>query len=149
MDRRIKSRACRYLGCERATYEGKPFCLLHVEEHPYVRNLLAELGAREAEMERVKRRGPKAVNLHGTVMADVVQFIQARGGECGAVDLKRNEPLFGQPMLVVQRYLLAMKRARMVKVVRTRGGAMRAELVSAVPIAVPSEAPANAVTAVA
>ena len=39
----------------KATREGKPYCTLHVERHPYVARLLVEIEQREAEIAVLSR----------------------------------------------------------------------------------------------
>ncbi len=125
------STICQLSHCGNVTHGTKPFCSEHIEEHPYVRALVAELRARDAELERVAQRGPKAVDLDGAIIGDIVHYLE-ENIECTAADLKR-ERLHYQPKEVVESYLIAMRRARMVKITRTRNGAMRVVLVSSAP----------------
>ncbi|MGE0708557.1 MAG: hypothetical protein AB7N76_22985 [Planctomycetota bacterium] len=61
------------------TREGKPYCPEHVDDHPYVRDLLAALAARQAEEERVRTRGSVEVDLDGITAREVVLHLSLHG----------------------------------------------------------------------
>lgn len=73
------TRACREEGCEAATREGKPYCPDHVDVHPYVRDLLAALDARQAEEERVRVSGASEVDLDGITAREIVLHLSLHG----------------------------------------------------------------------
>ena len=50
---------CSMAGCTQTTRERKPYCAEHVEEHPYINDLMHRLADSEREISRVKRRGPR------------------------------------------------------------------------------------------
>lgn len=47
-----RSRTCEAAGCLEHTNEGKPYCTEHVDRHPYVAALLAQLGRGLADCSR-------------------------------------------------------------------------------------------------
>jgi hypothetical protein len=61
--------------CGQPTHEGKPFCVEHVEQHPYVSHLLVELAAQAAERAQVARQGPAAVDLDGTTARELMRLL--------------------------------------------------------------------------
>lgn len=48
-------RDCSALGCVKTTREGKPFCPVHVEMHPYVQGVVEVRDAREAELKGIAK----------------------------------------------------------------------------------------------
>lgn len=73
------TRFCQHSTCEEMTREGKPYCPEHVDDHPYVRDLLAALAARQAEEERVRTRGSVEVDLDGITAREVVLHLSLHG----------------------------------------------------------------------
>lgn len=65
--------------CGQPTHEGKRFCLQHVDRHPYVAQLLMELGRQEAERARVARSGPASVDLDGTTAKELMRLLYLHG----------------------------------------------------------------------
>ncbi|MCA8923533.1 MAG: hypothetical protein KDD82_17080 [Planctomycetes bacterium] len=70
---------CRSHGCDQTTREGKPFCPDHVEEHPYVREILSTLQRREEEEESVRCRGSRAVDPGGLTARELVLHLSLHG----------------------------------------------------------------------
>ncbi len=78
-DGRNAPRHCELPDCRRATRAGKPFCPRHVDQHGYVQQLMVEIGAREQEVERVSRLGPRGVDFEGRTVADIMSYLQVHG----------------------------------------------------------------------
>lgn len=79
---RQKPRHCAAENCPAATREGKEYCTDHVEMHPYVQEMLAAWGQREADDKRAgidydKRRG--RVNLDGITAQDMLMHLRIYG----------------------------------------------------------------------
>ena len=73
------TRACERSGCSKTTREGKPFCPDHVEQHPYVQTILGGLAEREAETQRVRTKGPSAVDPAGLTAQELVLHLSLHG----------------------------------------------------------------------
>jgi hypothetical protein len=71
--------AAAQVACGAVTREGKPFCSDHVEEHDYVRDLLAQIEQREREEQLVLEHGAKAVTDRTSLLADVVRELVMNG----------------------------------------------------------------------
>lgn len=117
---RPKSRTdhCTYEDCGAFTRMGKPFCPKHVAHHPHVESLLAELASREAEEERVRKRGAHAVDPAGGTAREVLTYLRVHGPKTLrrlARDLNRDPSLVGH-------YVEALRRRRRVKLSQTRRG---------------------------
>ncbi len=116
--KRISPRRCELAGCGLATREGKAYCSAHVEHHPYVQGLLEQLASREAEDDLVARRGPRAANVAGITAQEILQHIAFHGARteerlCRELNLD-HKTLTG--------YVEALRRARLVKLGRTKRG---------------------------
>jgi hypothetical protein len=72
-------RHCEVPACGVATRAGKPYCSEHVDRHPYVSELLAQIAAREAEEAQVRARGAAAVDLDGLTATEVLTFLRVHG----------------------------------------------------------------------
>lgn len=72
-------RHCEVAGCAKATRAGKPYCPNHVELHPYVQHLMAEIAVRENEVARVAKRGRRAVDIDGPTAQDVLAHLEVHG----------------------------------------------------------------------
>jgi len=73
------TRLCRSHGCDQSTREGKPYCPDHVEEHPYVQEILSTLQRREEEEARVRSRGSRAVDPSGLTARELVLHLSLHG----------------------------------------------------------------------
>jgi len=73
------TRGCESSGCYHTTREGKPFCPDHVENHSYVQNILKVLAEREDEEQRVRQRGPTAVDPDGLTAQELVLHLSLHG----------------------------------------------------------------------
>lgn len=116
--RRLSPRHCEAPGCNQATREGKAYCSDHVEMHPYVQDLIMRLEEREAEDERVQRRGPRAVNLQGITTQEILQHLAFHGPRteerlCRELNLD---------VKTLQGYVQAMRRKKLVTLGHTKRG---------------------------
>ena len=78
-DRRPAPR-CEAAGCTETTRNGKPYCTNHVELLPYVNRLIDTLEARDAELERVAKRGPRSVDPQGITAQEILLQLKLYGG---------------------------------------------------------------------
>lgn len=116
--RRLSPRHCEAPGCNQATREGKAYCSDHVEMHPYVQDLIMRLEEREAEDERVHRRGARAVNLQGITTQEILQHLAFHGPRteerlCRELNLD---------VKTLQGYVQAMRRKKLVTLGHTKRG---------------------------
>lgn len=72
-------RTCGAAGCEKTTREQKPFCPDHVDQNPYVREIMGALSESDAERKSVKKKGPKAVHLGGIVVNEIILHLELHG----------------------------------------------------------------------
>jgi predicted transcriptional regulator len=86
--------------------------------HPYVQDLIMRLEEREAEDERVNRRGPRAVNLQGITTQEILQHLAFHGPRteerlCRELNLE---------VKTLQGYVQAMRRKKLVTLGHTKRG---------------------------
>lgn len=65
--------------CGQPTREGKPYCPEHVDQQPYVAELLAELARQEAELAMVSLHGSDAVDTSGLTARELLQLVRLHG----------------------------------------------------------------------
>lgn len=66
---------CTHCGeCGATTKEGKPLCSAHVQEMPYVRQVLAGIADQERDVERILQAGK--VDLDGPAAREVLQLLE-------------------------------------------------------------------------
>jgi len=65
--------------CGATSLEGKLYCLGHVEDNDYVKEVRTRIERREAELVAVAEAGPKAVDLEGLVVREIVGLLTAHG----------------------------------------------------------------------
>jgi len=75
----IPSSKCEMTGCDRFTQERKSHCSEHVLEIERPRDLRAKLDEAEAEVLRVGKKGPSAVDIDGLVVEEILAGIFSRG----------------------------------------------------------------------
>ena len=108
---------CSMAGCTQTTRERKPYCAEHVEEHPYINDLMHRLADSEREISRVKRRGPAEVNPHGLLAQEILRELAQ--GDCTVERLARDMQLDAH---VVQCYVRALARRGRVTLGETSRG---------------------------
>jgi hypothetical protein len=132
--RRLAPRHCEREGCHQATREGKAFCSDHVEEHPYVRDLMARLAEREAQDDLVSKRGAKAVDLESSItVQEILQHLDFHGARteerlCRELNLD-TRTLHG--------YVQALRRRRLVTLGTTKRGSTLVKPLRQKPAAAP------------
>lgn len=100
------AKPCALSGCGNKTRESKPYCPEHVEHHPYVSELVARLTTRERELQRVARRGARAVDLDGLMAEEIMLQLELYGSRT-AERLCRD---LQQELPVIQAYFQALAR---------------------------------------
>jgi hypothetical protein len=78
-EQRTERTACEEKGCRRSTRNGKPFCSDHVEKLPYATNLVDQLKAQEVEIEEVRVRGSRVVDVEGLTSQEILSWLRAHG----------------------------------------------------------------------
>lgn len=71
---------CEADGCHETTRNGKPYCTEHVELLPYVNRLMEQLEQRDAELDRVSKRGPRMVDPQGITAQEILLQLKLYGG---------------------------------------------------------------------
>ena len=118
-------RHCDYPTCNRATKARKPFCNEHVECNPYVQHVLSVISDREREEKKVERKGWRAVDIKGSIAQEILQFIRVNGERTFA----RVARDMGRDSSITDCYLMALKKAKLVIVGRSKRGAMTIQAV--------------------
>lgn len=123
-EQKTSTRHCEHPSCARSTRESKAFCSEHVERHGYVQALLAQLGERERQDEEVLRRGSKAVKLKSVTAQEILQHLAFHGPRtkerlCRELNLEAR---------VLEGYIGAFRRARLVSLGRTKRGSTTVKL---------------------
>ncbi|MGE0712346.1 MAG: hypothetical protein AB7N76_01640 [Planctomycetota bacterium] len=107
---------CSHPGCERGTRHTKPYCTDHIHLLPYVTELLGDIDDRTRERERVRRRGPSAVDLGSGTTEEILTELRLHG--CRSVGrLAKDLALDGR---VVAAYVHALEDGGVVDVDRRR-----------------------------
>ena len=107
---------CSFRGCasgKRPT-ERKPFCIDHLAELPYVKELRAHLAGMEGEALVAQRQGSRAVDTKGARAQEILELLSR-----GAMSPKRLRIVIGDPSLperAVDYYLRALRLAGLVDV---------------------------------
>lgn len=117
---RGQTRYCEAEGCGVATREGKPYCSEHVERHPYVQQVLAQLERRETEEARVNQVGARAVDPQGITAQEILQFIRLHGPRT----VPRLARELNLEVKTVTGYVRALERRKVVDTDTTRRGAL-------------------------
>jgi len=120
---RIPSRRCAKDCCKNFTKERKPFCSEHILEAGYARTLFDLVESAEAEVNRVNKRGARAIQLDGLVVEEILAGI----ADAGEITWKR---LVKERAICLQQaneraskaYLSKLQRAGLVKKRVTRRG---------------------------
>lgn len=117
---RIRPRRCGLETCERATKGGKPFCVDHVAQQPYVQELMAKMAAREEEEARVRRLGAGAVDPEGITAREILAYLLIQGPST-VRRLAHELHLEGR---TVEGYVRGLQRAGRVATSRNRRGGL-------------------------
>lgn len=122
--RRRPSR-CQAAGCDQATRENKPFCSDHVFHHAYAQKIAAELERQKLEVARARRLGPRGADPAGHTANEILTELRVHGNRTVrrlARDLRLDVP-------IVEAFVQAMSRKRLVKLCASRRGAGIVKLV--------------------
>lgn len=93
--------------CGQTTRSGKPFCPAHVEQSPYVTDLLQRLAAREREQRAVLNGDLRAIDLGGDTACEIYELLRYYGSR----SIPRLARDLNLPGALVLRYLRAYLRA--------------------------------------
>ena len=115
---RKRATHCEVPDCGKATREGKPYCSDHVEEHPYVRDLLQALSDREDEEERVRKRGAREVDLDGVTAQEILGYVAIHGGRT----IQRLSRELNLDQKTIRGYARALERGNKAHLTQTRRG---------------------------
>jgi len=74
-----QTRTCSANGCPETTREGKVYCTDHIENQPYVKSLLKQMEVRGKEDYEVNMCGPKAVNMKGITVQEIMLQLSQNG----------------------------------------------------------------------
>jgi len=73
---------CRAQGCGHVTTERKPYCIDHLDQLPYVRELQAQLSNRDAEEQAATSRiGWRAVDPTGSRAREIIDQLAVKGAQ--------------------------------------------------------------------
>lgn len=112
------TRHCELPDCGVATRAGKPFCSTHVQEHPYIQELLHIMMDREIEEARVRQVGSHAVACDGLNAQEILRFVRANG-ERTVPRLARD---LNMDLTILKCYVDALKRRRMIRLSKNKRG---------------------------
>jgi len=73
------TRYCHNTSCGKFTWEGKDYCTEHVDEHPYVQKLLAQIKAKSDETKKVAKLGKIAVKPDSETLKEIRVFLRFNG----------------------------------------------------------------------
>jgi hypothetical protein len=74
-----KTKYCSKERCEERTREGKEYCPEHVDNLPYVKQLLDRIQKKEAEVANVRKKGKKAVDPASENLKEVRTHLEFNG----------------------------------------------------------------------
>lgn len=120
----VRTWTCEVPGCKAPTREGKPVCSVHVERQPYVRALLEAIATHEREVERVRARGPRAVDPRGLMAREILLHLHLHGARTPE-RLARELQLDGPAL---EGYLAALTGRGVVERVASRRGGVLVQL---------------------
>ena len=115
---KTENRRCERGGCSERTRDGKPFCPDHVDEHPYVKIVLAQLAERETQDELVAAKGQGAADLDGVTCQEILLNLRLHGGRT----MERLVREINLDPKVLDGYVQALSRAGVVKLGKTERG---------------------------
>jgi len=115
---RRRGAKCKKTGCTKNTAEQKPFCTDHIDEHPYVRELLKNHELVDVEHEQVRKKGMRAVDLNGHTVSEILRTLKHEGHKSIARLARQMDLDTG--LLVV--YLRRLKREKCILITRQTKG---------------------------
>lgn len=111
----ITVRVCDVPGCFENTREGKIYCSDHVENQPYIKELVRRIQDRMEEDELVRREGSNAVNLTGITSKEIKLQLQY----CGTRTEERLTRELQIDKTVVHNYAIRLQKEGVVRFGRT------------------------------
>lgn len=89
-----------------------------MDEHPYVKEILAKLAGDEDEIERIRARGKKAVDLDGSLVAAIIQKLE----QMGSLTVERLAREVWQDQKIIDSAINVLVNRTIVKLGRTNRG---------------------------
>ncbi|HBP22474.1 MAG TPA: hypothetical protein DEA08_32430 [Planctomycetes bacterium] len=117
---------CEHPGCLEPTRERKPYCSDHIDDLPYIQELVARICERDEELERVARRGWKEVDPQGLTASEILLQLSLYGDRT-VPRLCRDLQL---DIDVAEGFAMALARRGMVTLGQTDRGHMKVALAS-------------------
>lgn len=105
---------CGAEGCSEGTTELKPFCTKHVHLHPHVQDVLRKNQERILEIESVAN-GARA-SAESSPAQEILHYVT----ESGTLSVGRIARELNMPKEAVAKYARALKRARKVRLLKTK-----------------------------
>lgn len=132
---RTQTRHCDVPHCTETTRDGKPFCPDHVDQHPYVRDLLDRLAERDDQDEKVSKRGHRAVDMDSITVREILLHLELHG----ARTLERLVRELNLDEAVLNPYLRALAKRGLVTFGKTRRGSTLLRLAGQTKPVIPAE----------
>ena len=112
--------------CEETTREGKEYCTRHVENHAYIKDLMARMREREQQDHEVMMSGSSAVKMDGITVKEILLHLRQTGtktveGLAKALQLEK---------FVVQKYVFALRDSKHVEIISTARECMAVRLIT-------------------
>ena len=117
---------CEHAGCLEPTRERKPYCSDHIDDLPYIQELVDRINERDEELERVARRGWKEVDPQGLTASEILLQLSLYG-ERTVPRLCRDLQL---DVDVAEGFAMALARRGMVTLGQTDRGHMKIAMAS-------------------
>ncbi len=73
------SHPCGVVGCWKPTNGGKEFCHRHVLLHDYARSVERQVEVALEEVERVRLKGSRAVDINGMIAQEILRLLMIEG----------------------------------------------------------------------
>lgn len=112
------TRECGIPGCNETTRELKPYCPDHVDDNPYVQEIINALSANKKEQDNVLEKGPEAVDLEG-MTASAIRLLLTNHGARTVERLSRDLSL---EATIVKKYVDSLVNEGQVTLGRTTRG---------------------------
>jgi len=120
---RTTARLCSVAGCGNVTSHSKRFCVIHLQEIPYVRAITSELARREAELAAARRPRAPMPDPSSPTAGDLVDRLVFHGAQT----IERLAIEAQMPVWVVERYVRALEGAGLARemTLHSRRGGVR------------------------
>ncbi len=109
---RRRSGRCSHSGCAKRPSEQKPYCSDHLDELPYVKELLTSHDHIDDEHARVKKQGARAVDVNGHTACEILRFL-THDGDRSVAKLARD---MGLEESLIKHYLRKLQTERLIRI---------------------------------